>query len=64
MSTQTSPRFPHRHNPDGSYDAICTRCFATVATARREDELAALEKAHVCDESKLMQLSKIPPKTD
>jgi hypothetical protein len=24
--------FAHRHNSDGSYDSICTKCYATVAS--------------------------------
>jgi hypothetical protein len=33
-------RFPHRLNRDGTFDSICRRCFATVASARDEIELA------------------------
>ena len=42
------PTFPHRHNPDGSYDSICTGCFVTVAKAKPEAELEVFEKDHVC----------------
>jgi hypothetical protein len=51
------PIFPHRHNSDGSYDSICTRCFATVATAQNESELAFHESAHVCEPVTLYRFS-------
>jgi hypothetical protein len=41
-------RFPHRHNPDGTFDSICAGCFQTLATARIEAELAEVENAHNC----------------
>ena len=41
--------FPHRHNPDGSHDSICTRCFVTIAKTPLEADLEELEKAHVCE---------------
>jgi hypothetical protein len=45
---QASRTFPHRQNPDGSFDSICTECFATVATEATEDALKAAEIAHDC----------------
>lgn len=42
--------FPHRRNPDGSFDSICPKCFRTVATRRHETELAQAERDHVCDD--------------
>jgi hypothetical protein len=47
MSTATP--FPHRRNPDGSYDSICTTCFSTVARYKREHELLQLEEAHIAE---------------
>ena len=41
--------FAHRHNSDGSYDSICFKCYATAATARKEEALSSPESAHVCD---------------
>jgi hypothetical protein len=32
-------KFPHRHNRDGTYDSICTACFATIASVRDEELL-------------------------
>jgi hypothetical protein len=49
MGWQTRPHFPHRQNRDGSFDSICTICFATVATVIGESELARHEEAHICD---------------
>ena len=49
MDRQTSPRYPHRRNADGSHDSICTVCFVTVASAREESELTGHEQAHVCN---------------
>jgi hypothetical protein len=48
MDTPQGPFFPHRLNPDGSYDSICNRCFATVANAPSLDELHARDKEHIC----------------
>jgi hypothetical protein len=44
-----APIFPHRHNKDGSFDSICTTCFATVASAQLDAELAVYDRKHVCD---------------
>jgi|HubBroStandDraft_1064217.scaffolds.fasta_scaffold2404279_1 hypothetical protein len=57
MAQDPRPVFPHRHNPDGTIDSICTRCFATVATEARESDLKKAEDAHVCSELDLMRLS-------
>jgi hypothetical protein len=43
------PSFAHRRNADGSYDSICTKCYATIASAAREEALSSIESAHVCD---------------
>jgi len=50
--TRTSPfePFPHRRNPDGSFDSICPKCFRTVATRRNEADLAQDERDHVCED--------------
>jgi hypothetical protein len=40
--------FPHRKNQDGSWDAICTTCFATAATSSHEAALAQEEATHIC----------------
>jgi hypothetical protein len=42
----TNDRFPHRCNPDGTFDSTCTICFATVGNTSTEDELRLLEASH------------------
>jgi hypothetical protein len=48
-------RFPHRRNRDGSYDSICTFCFATVASSGTEEELGEAGAKHICDRVILYQ---------
>lgn len=40
MPSRKIPLFAHRHNPDGSWDTICSSCVATVARERIEANLA------------------------
>jgi len=62
MLTLLQRTFPHRHNANGTYDSICTVCFATVATVRHEWELAHHESAHVCEPINLYRVSQgVPP---
>jgi ribosomal protein L40E len=49
------PDFPHRRNRDGTYDSICRRCAATVATAATEADLLAHEITHKCPGSWLRE---------
>jgi hypothetical protein len=49
MARKPLPFYPHRQNPDGSFDSICLRCFATVATAMEIGQLRSYDKVHVCD---------------
>ena len=42
--------FPHRANEDGTFDSICPSCYVTVAHQRREADLEAFERRHICDE--------------
>jgi len=51
MATDRIPFYPHRQNRDGSYDSICSRCFAIVAHAKTVTELNSYQKNHVCEES-------------
>ena len=57
MPTLLRPSFPHRHNADGSYDSICTICFATVASVQNEWELGSHESTHVCEPLNLVDSS-------
>jgi hypothetical protein len=53
MTRYVHTHFPHRCNPNGTYDSICIECFQTVATRIEEAELAQQESAHVCEEFSL-----------
>jgi len=44
----TALLFPHRPNPDGGIDLICSTCFRIVASSTDESELSTLEEAHAC----------------
>jgi hypothetical protein len=51
MSTasQASPIvFPHRRNPNGTFDSICPHCYRTIATEKSEYRLAEAEQTHRC----------------
>ena len=41
-------QFVHRHNGDGSWDSICSKCFRTVANENHEEELFSDEQKHEC----------------
>ena len=45
----TPSPFAHRRNPDASIDAICTKCFKTIASENSESKLNAHEVRHLCD---------------
>jgi hypothetical protein len=42
--------FPHRSNPNGTYDSICGICFGTVGSGMTEIELGIEESNHACDQ--------------
>ena len=56
VSGTRRPIFPHKRNVDGTIESICGECFAKVASAGAEHELAVAENAHVC---KGLKLSKV-----
>lgn len=56
MPTLSRQRFPHRQNKDGSFDSVCTVCYATVASVEEERQLAVHEAAHKCDPLMLYQV--------
>jgi hypothetical protein len=41
--------YAHRKNPDQTWDAICLKCFRTIATAEQETDLIDREANHKCD---------------
>ena len=55
MFTQRAVFYPHKRNSDGSIDSICLTCFATIASARTEQELLESDKRHICKPSALSQ---------
>jgi len=61
MASQLTCRFPHKSNAHGSVDSICIVCYATVASGRKETELAPYDKIHVCDPVSLYYASQISP---
>jgi hypothetical protein len=59
LRTTISPglAFAHRALNDGSVDSICMNCFLPISRSRSglkvtEKELAEIEAAHRCDESR------------
>ena len=55
LAIKIPANYPHRRNADGSYDSVCMTCFATVASAKTEDELLPYERKHICAISALSQ---------
>lgn len=51
MDVTLPPFFPHRRNPNGSFDSICLKCLLTIANARTEAELEKHDRDHVCNPS-------------
>ena len=49
---EQQPHFVRRYTEAG-IDSICTRCFATVATVKKEADLGRFEREHKCDPMKL-----------
>jgi len=43
-----SEDYAHRQNEDGTFDSICVYCFGTIASAKREVDLAEGERRHTC----------------
>jgi hypothetical protein len=48
MSVQENSTFPHRLNPDKTYDSICRLCYQTIASATIESDLTMHEGLHSC----------------
>ena len=45
----SSISFARRRNHDSSIDSICTRCYQTIASAEKVNELETAEENHLCD---------------
>lgn len=50
--------YPHRLNRDGSYDSICPKCFITIHSSMREEDLVEPEENHVCEPWRLSERCK------
>jgi hypothetical protein len=57
MLPQQRSLFPHRLNPNGSYDSICAECHQTIATSNDEAVLARHEQDHACNPIRIFQLA-------
>lgn len=56
--------FAYRLKEDG-IDLICPRCFNTVGTAEREEDLERFERGHICDPILLERASQmLHPQTE
>lgn len=60
-SHEKAPYFIHRSNQDGTYEAICSQCFRTVAMQSEQAELGRFEDSHHCAEQ---QASRPKPSAD
>ena len=49
LADQLSRPFHHRENEDGTVNSICPVCYRTVASRRRELQLAEIEQSHVAE---------------
>ena len=59
MNSETHNGFAHRENQNGSFDSICKRCYATIATSLREAELEKWEEHHKCDPRVLNRIDRL-----
>jgi hypothetical protein len=57
MSADPKLLFPHRHNKNGSHDAICAICYMTVDSQDIEVDLRRLEATHVCSPERIFEMS-------
>lgn len=57
MDSSPHPGFARRENKDGSFDCVCMKCYATVASSLQEAELEQGEQTHQCDPAAVERLS-------
>ncbi len=48
MSGLPVRNFPHRKNPDGTWDSICSDCLRTIARVKDRADLEIAERTHDC----------------
>jgi len=56
--------FYFRHNPEGSWNLICPKCFQSVATADDSTELHLANQSHHCHGSRPESMQHIFHATD
>lgn len=49
MLSSDRPEFVRRSNRDRTFDSVCTRCLATVASSESKALLDEAETEHVCN---------------
>jgi hypothetical protein len=61
MYTQNPDKiaFAHRANPDGTFDSICTACFATISRQECEADLEQFERSHTCNPWELERFKQV-----
>jgi hypothetical protein len=48
MTASSVRNFPHRKNPDGTWETICPDCLRTVARVKDQADLEIIERIHDC----------------
>lgn len=59
MDSPQARTYIHRCRANGTYQSICWECFAVIATAPNEADLAKAECEHTCDRSTAYILRKL-----
>ena len=57
LPSETCPEFTLRRRSDGTFDAICMKCYLTAGTIRRESDLEEIKQTHECHRSVLSSLT-------
>jgi hypothetical protein len=61
MAASANVKFVYRHLPGGAVEAICLKCYRTIAATMNNEELESKERAHQCDGMDLAEL--LTPRT-
>ena len=57
LPSDTCQEFTLRPRSDGTFDAICMKCYLTAGTIRQESDLEAIKRTHECHRSVLSSLT-------
>ena len=57
LPSDTWQEFTLRRCSDGTFDAICMKCYLTAGTIRRESDLEEIKQTHECHRSVLSSLT-------